>query len=93
MLSFTSITGTVSRVGIQDFLDERTEVLNWFGVMPSTLLILSEKNAFDLSEMLRQRFKNDMTFLLVKVDPMNTDGLINKEVWEFINNPKPSGRW
>jgi hypothetical protein len=31
-------------------------------------------------------------FLLAEIDPLKTNGWINPQVWDFINNPKSSGR-
>lgn len=93
MLSFTSLTGKVARQDILDFLDTQREVLNWFAVMPSTILIVSRKSAKVLAELLIERFGSDITFVMPRVDPSATDGYINKEVWDFMNNPRSSGRW
>ncbi len=93
MLSFTSNTGTVTRQNILDYLDTKREILNWFAAMPFTIIIISKETHSKLSELLRNRFANDITFLLTKTEPHAVDGFINKQVWDFINNPKSSGRW
>ncbi|QRG80194.1 hypothetical protein [Citrobacter sp. R56] len=93
MLSFMSSSGTITRQKIQDFLDEQREVLNWFGAMPNTIIIISNEDVFDLSQPLREHFGADFTFILSEIEPTKTDGFINKKVWDFINSPKASGRW
>lgn len=93
MLSFMSASGTITRQKIQDFFDGRREILNWFGAMPNTLLIVSNENVLGLSQPLRDHFGTDFTFIITELEPTKTDGFINKKVWDFINNPKASGRW
>lgn len=93
MLTFTSQSDVVSRQDVLDFLDTRREVLNWFAAMPFTIILVSRTTHDVLSEMLRVRFGNDITFLLTQIQSHTIDGFINKPVWDFINNPKSSGRW
>ena len=93
MLSFTSRSGVVSRQNILDFLDTRREVLNWFAAMSFTIIIVSRESHNLLNKLLVNRFGEDITFLLTKVEPHTIDGFINKPVWDFINEPKSSGRW
>lgn len=89
LISFTSRTNKVKRTNIQDFFDTRTEVLNWFGVMPEAILLITNSSDSEISSLLIDKFGNDITFLITKVEPKVTNGFINNEVWEFINNPKP----
>jgi hypothetical protein len=93
MLSFTSNSGVITRQDILDFLDTKKEVLNWFAAMPFTVILVSKQSHNTLSEMLRIRFGNNITFLLTQIVPHTIDGYINKQVWDFINDPKSSGRW
>jgi len=92
LISFTSKTNTVSRVDLQVYFDTRAEVLNWFGIMPNAILVVTHSPASVLTNMLVDRFGNNITFLVTKAESNETEGFINKEVWDFINNPKSSGR-
>lgn len=93
MLSFTSKSGNLTRQNILDYLDTRSEVLNWYAVMPFTIILVSAQTQSTLTELLRLRFGNEITFLLAKVESNTINGFINEQVWNFINNPKSSGRW
>ncbi|HAZ4814337.1 TPA: hypothetical protein J5T73_002553 [Enterobacter cloacae] len=93
MLSFMSASNAITRQKVQEFLDTRREVLNWFGAMPSTIIIVSNVDVLNLSQPLRDHFGADFTFIISEIDPTKTDGFINKKVWDFINFPKASGRW
>lgn len=93
MLSFTSRTNKVDREMIQNFLDTRTEILNWFGAMPYTIIIISNSDVRHLTHLLMKKYDNDITFLITPIVPKDMDGFISQPVWDFINNPKPSGRW
>lgn len=93
MLSFTSRTNKVDREMIQNFLDTRPEVLNWFGAMPYTIILISNSDVRYLTKLLMEKYDNDISFLITPIVSENMDGFIGRPVWDFINNPKPSGRW
>ena len=95
MLSFTSGNGNVTRANIQDFLNTLPEVLNWYGVMPYTVLVLMDNqkdysSPFDgiFINKLTKKFKDDASFLFTSISKEHITGYINKEVWDFINHPK-----
>lgn len=93
LISFTSKTNKVKRTDIQDYFDtRRDEVLNWFGIMPEAILVTTNSSDFVIANLLIERFGNDLTFIITKTEPNLTSGFINNEVWEFINNPKPSSQ-
>jgi hypothetical protein len=90
LISFSSINNSVDRVSIQKYFNARPEILNWFGVMPQAILVATECSDSIVSSLLVEKFGQGITFLITKTDQNNTKGFINNEVWEFINNPKPS---
>lgn len=90
LLSFTSRTNKIRRTDIQDFFDTRAEVLNWFGIMPEAILVATNSSDLVITNLLIERFGSDITFIITKTEPNLTSGFINNEVWDFINNPKPS---
>lgn len=81
-----------NRKMFQDFLDSRREVLNWFGVLANTLLVASRSDVTAITDLIHRRFPYEW-FILSEIDSMKTNGFINKAVWDFLNNPKSSGRW
>jgi len=91
LVSFTSQTGVVDRIDIQSFFNAKKEVLNWFGVMPQAILVMTNDSASMLTSWLQIKYGKNLTFLVTPATPSGTAGLINKEVWDFINTPKPSG--
>ncbi len=93
ILSFSSKNNMIARQTLLDFLDTRKEILNWYAPMPFTVLIISRETLKVVSTLIRNRFSNNITFLLSEVEPSTIDGFIDKRVWDFINNPKSSGRW
>ena len=92
LISFMSRTGKVNRIDIQNFLNTRREVLNWYGIMPNAILVSTDSTDHELVRWLSERFSNDITFLVTKTEPNRTTGFINQEVWDFINNPKTSNQ-
>ena len=78
---------------VTGFLDMRPEVLNWFMVFgANTLLVVSRTDVHTLTNVIHQGLP-DMWFILAEIDPRKTNGWLNPQVWDFLNNPKASGRW
>ena len=77
---------------ITAFLDTRPEVLNWFKILSNAIFIVSRSDATALTVLINTQFPV-MWFIVTEVDTHKTNGLINQPVWDFINNPKSSGRW
>ena len=86
------LTFVVPREPILEFLDSRREVLNWFAVFPNTILVASRSDLTALTGILRVSFPW-LWFILAELEPTKVNGFINQPVWEFINQPKSSGRW
>jgi len=80
------------RAQITAFLDTRREVLNWFGILSNTILIVSRSNAPTLSNLVHSQFPT-MWFLITELDPSTIDGYLPDQAWDFITKPKSSGRW
>ena len=77
---------------ITDFLDTRREVLHWFKILSNAILIVSRSNSAALASLIHLRFPFTW-FVITELDRLKTTGWINKSVWDFINNPRSSGRW
>ena len=85
-------SGLLFQKFLTDFLDTRPEALHWFGILPSTILIISRSDAVTLANLIHAQFPH-VRFVITEVDPRKTSGWINQQVWDFINNPQSSGRW
>lgn len=77
---------------VQRFLDTRPEVLNWFSVLSNGILIVSRSDATVLSTLIHNQFPS-LWFILTHAIPSETNGWMNPQAWDFINNPRSSGRW
>jgi hypothetical protein len=94
LISFTSPKyPSVNRKQILDLLDTQIIIKNWYGIMPYAILVSCEDDisSTDISKVIGGRFPSNLTFLVTETT--SADGLANKEVWDFINKPKSSGRW
>jgi len=92
LISFTSAAyPVIERQVILDFLNTQPIIKNWFAVMPHAILVASDSNIADISKILSDRFPKNLTCLVT--DASNANGLANNKVWDFVNNPKSSGRW
>jgi len=90
LLVFEPVAGP--RRDILDYFDTRPEILNWYAIFSGAILLVSEHNAFELSELFRTRFPG-REFFLTELPAYGNNGWMLPTVWEFVNNPKSSGRW
>ena len=82
----------ITRQSLLDFLDTRPEVKNWFAFMPSAIFVVSDRTAQQLAEVIRAGLPGK-NFLITEVPRGANDGWMGANVWDFINNPRSSGRW
>lgn len=73
------------------FFDTRTEILNWYLPFPGTIVIVSNHNQTALANMISERFPLHI-FLITETNSFIVDGRLPNPAWEFIRNPKSSGR-
>ncbi|HFQ5008828.1 hypothetical protein XM79_c11569 [Vibrio vulnificus] len=92
LISFSSpALPSIDRQEILDFLDTQSIVKNWYAVLPNAILVVTEFGIPEITKIMTERFPYNLTFLIT--DAKNANGLANQEVWNFVNNPQPSGRW
>ncbi len=90
ILSFNPNTLTVQE--LLKYLDEKTEILNWYLLFPGTVMVASNQNQTILANMISFRFPVHQ-FLITEANMFNTNGRLLSAAWSFINTPKSSGRW
>ena len=65
------------------------EIVNWMRPFPDAFVVVSDKSASRLRQVIHGVFPNDR-LLIVEIQPGHKDGWLPREVWDFINNPKPA---
>ncbi len=75
------------------FFDSRSEILNWYTPFSGTIFIVSSKNQKELANLLAAHYTYYNNFIITEVNAHNTDGRLPPHAWNFINNPKSSGKW
>jgi hypothetical protein len=80
------------RQQVLDYLDTCHEVKNWYAFLSNGIFIISKLNASALSALIRNKFP-DLWFIITEIPSGANDGWQTEVVWNFINNPKSSGRW
>ena len=85
ILVFDDKLGT--RQEIQNYLDTRPEILNWFACMTNAIFIVSDQTATSLQQIVSQFNKNDAYFVILDVKT-DKNGWLPKAAWNFMNNPK-----
>src|ERR1035437_4102748 len=81
---------SLGRRELLQHLDTLPDVWNWFTALPGQVIIVSEQTAYDIGAVIRARFPNQF-FTVSGITAI--DGWMTKEFWDFVNNPKSSGRW
>ena len=69
------------------FLEGQDAVLNLYNPLPNTVFVVSDMNATYLAEVLGEEFP-DSSFIVAEYVPYNSDGLLDEDVWDFLNNPE-----
>jgi hypothetical protein len=82
----------IDRDAVTAFLDTRPEIVNWRTISPYGILVASRTDLTTLSEMFHTQVPW-LYFLLVPVEGPNANGWWSRDLWDFINSPKSSGRW
>ena len=70
-----------------EFLDSRDEILNLHMEIPNTVFVVSNKNAQSLSRLIEKEFP-ESSFIVAEYVPYNSDGLLDEESWNFLNDPE-----
>jgi len=65
------------------YLDDRSEIQNWYSLLPGQIFIASDRSAQELSELLIRQFPKEL-FIVTHVDPSDCNGWMPEEVWDFI---------
>jgi hypothetical protein len=80
----------LGRQELLQYLDTLPEVLNWFTALPGQVIMVSEQTPNEIGAKVRARFPNHF-FTVSGISGI--DGWMTKGFWDFVNNPKSSGRW
>ena len=86
------LSHAVERKFITGFLDTRPEILNWYSILQGSILLVSRTDLLGLTGIIHAAYPW-LHFYLVEVDRASTNGFMTPKVWEFVNNPRASGRW
>ena len=70
-----------------EFLESRDEILNLHMEIPNTVFVVSNKNAQSLSRLIEKEFP-ESSFIVAEYVPYNSDGLLDEESWNFLNDPE-----
>ena len=77
----------VSEEDLATYLDSKSEVLNWQTSLPSTIFVVSKRNAKYLTRLIEKKIPDGL-FLVAEYNAQNADGLLSEDMWEFLNNPE-----
>jgi hypothetical protein len=89
ILVFDNALGT--RQEVQDFLNTRAEVLNWYACLPNAIFIVSDKTAKTLSAVIREfDAGKNARFIVLDVNA-DREGWLPRKAWDFMSTPKALG--
>lgn len=90
LLSFND--SVVARKTMLDFLDTRPEVVNWYAPLQGAVFIISNSDARGLGVLIHAAYPI-LYFVIAELPRGYNDGFLPAAAWQFINDPKSSGRW
>jgi len=90
IFAFNDLMGT--QQSVLDFLDTRSEILNWLSVLPHSIFIVSDHDLYQLTRVITDNYPGRF-FVISEIKGMTSNGLLGIAAWDFINFPKSSGRW
>ena len=82
LLIYSDKLGT--REEIREFLDKRSEILNWRYDLPHTFYLVSDLSAEELYEVIQSHNQQRGFFLISEVG-QNTQGWLPAESWVLLN--------
>jgi hypothetical protein len=71
-----------------DTIDSIESIVNWSAFLPSGICLVSSASAKEVARDIRRALPNTR-FLVVEIEPGKKNGWLPKNVWRFINEPKP----
>lgn len=83
----------ISQYQLVNYLDQQPAIIrNWYIPFTGTVLIASTNTLLDLTNFMSSIYPSH-TFLISEISANNAVGRLQPNAWEFINQPKSSGRW
>jgi hypothetical protein len=76
---------------VRRFIDTHPDILNWYHILPNSFFIVSERTADQLANIFR-RFTNDKGRFIILDTKSDRSGWLPLKAWQFMADPKPSGR-
>ena len=70
----------------QGILNETNAVTTWIQPFPNAAIVLSKLEARELGAIFRERL-GETWFVVGQLTPRSVDGLLPRNLWEFINSP------
>lgn len=65
------------------YLDDRSEIQNWYSLLPGQIFIASDHSAEELGELLRRQFPREL-LLVTQINLSDCNGWLPEEAWDFI---------
>lgn len=82
-------TRKVSQDEVYGYLKNNNDITAWYAPFPGTAIVISDASASDLSEAFINSFGEfDHLFTDITADEQDTQGWLDEEAWNYINNPE-----
>jgi len=79
-----AIDPTLDIEEVRRFITESSEISNWWNHIPGTYIVRTTLGADELSDRLKQH-TGDVRFLVIGVDPAESDGWLPERAWRWIH--------
>jgi hypothetical protein len=81
-----------ARQKVLDLLDTLPAIKNWYAFLPSAIFVVSDQTAHALAQLLLAKVDGSYYFIS-EITSGTANGWLPQAAWDFVNNPKSSGRW
>lgn len=80
-----------NRQELLDALDTIHSIKNWRAASGAIFIVTEESVASSsLSQQIHKAIPSLQKFIIARIDGTQSQGLSDKETWNFLNNPKPA---
>lgn len=77
----------ITRPDLTNLIDSMEEIVNWSAFFPGAIVVVSELGVKEICDAINQKREKKFQYLLI--EPKGKNGWLPKDVWTFINIPRP----
>jgi hypothetical protein len=85
MIAFDPLSPTLDVERVNDYVKHTSDFAAWWNHVHYLYLVVSDLNADEIADRLKSH-TNGSSFLVIQVDPGDSEGLLPKQAWNWIRS-------